>query len=305
MRWSITVPITAQIRACIGGIDETAGSRSPTPKAAKARVAETTYVGERPPGAGASPRGAPQPADRPDPAAAVAQLAPPRVRHRRGALDRRGRPVPPRPRHRGARHPRPRRGCRDGALPLGGSSPTPPGSAAPCWPHNLIRWTIHLGDVHPHGQLTVARTVRSRLLAVPARVVNRSGRLVCGSRSDDRGRQRSSGRLSDFAPCRPSPAERQTAVGRRRRRARGADNPTKRLLPRATTVTSTQCPSAGAITPSRQQQLSRSVDRGSARPSQEPEVLPAVLERFGGIASLLRTLLRLLQRRAPQARGAA
>ncbi len=44
--------------------------------------------------------------------------------------------------------------------------------------HNLIRWTVHLGGVHPHGQLTVARTVRSRLLAVPARVVNRGGRLV-------------------------------------------------------------------------------------------------------------------------------
>jgi len=44
--------------------------------------------------------------------------------------------------------------------------------------HNLIRWTARLGDLHPHGQLTVARTVRTRLLAVPGRLVNRSRRWV-------------------------------------------------------------------------------------------------------------------------------
>lgn len=40
--------------------------------------------------------------------------------------------------------------------------------------HNLIRWTARLGDLHPDGQLTVARTVRTRLLALPGRLVNRS-----------------------------------------------------------------------------------------------------------------------------------
>jgi hypothetical protein len=44
--------------------------------------------------------------------------------------------------------------------------------------HNLIRWTAHLGHLHPGDQLTVARTVRTRLLALPGRLVNRSGRLV-------------------------------------------------------------------------------------------------------------------------------
>jgi hypothetical protein len=44
--------------------------------------------------------------------------------------------------------------------------------------HNFIRWTAHLGDVHPDQQLTVARTIRTRLLALPGRLVNRSGRLV-------------------------------------------------------------------------------------------------------------------------------
>jgi hypothetical protein len=44
--------------------------------------------------------------------------------------------------------------------------------------HNLIRWTARLGDVHPDTQLTVTRTVRSRLLALPGRLINRSRRWV-------------------------------------------------------------------------------------------------------------------------------
>ena len=42
--------------------------------------------------------------------------------------------------------------------------------------HNLIRWTALLGGVHPDDQLTVTRTIRSRLLALPGRLVNRSRR---------------------------------------------------------------------------------------------------------------------------------
>ncbi len=42
--------------------------------------------------------------------------------------------------------------------------------------HNLIRWTVRLGDVHPDDQLTVARTIRTRLIALPGRIVNRSGK---------------------------------------------------------------------------------------------------------------------------------
>jgi len=44
--------------------------------------------------------------------------------------------------------------------------------------HNLIRWTARLGAVHPADQLTVTRTVRSRLLNIPGRLVNRSRRLI-------------------------------------------------------------------------------------------------------------------------------
>jgi hypothetical protein len=44
--------------------------------------------------------------------------------------------------------------------------------------HNLIRWSARLGDIHPDDQLTVARTVRMRVLALPGRLVNRSGSIV-------------------------------------------------------------------------------------------------------------------------------
>jgi hypothetical protein len=41
--------------------------------------------------------------------------------------------------------------------------------------HNLTRWTALLGDIHPADQLTVAATIRTRLIAVPARLVNYAG----------------------------------------------------------------------------------------------------------------------------------
>ena len=44
--------------------------------------------------------------------------------------------------------------------------------------HNLIRWTARLGDLHPAEQLTVARTIRTRLLELPGRLVNRSRQWV-------------------------------------------------------------------------------------------------------------------------------
>lgn len=44
--------------------------------------------------------------------------------------------------------------------------------------YNLTRWTARLGDVHPADQLTVTGTVRTRLLALPGRLVNRSRRWI-------------------------------------------------------------------------------------------------------------------------------
>ena len=44
--------------------------------------------------------------------------------------------------------------------------------------HNLTRWTARLGGFHPDTQLTVTRTIRTRLLTLPGRIVNRSGQPV-------------------------------------------------------------------------------------------------------------------------------
>jgi len=41
--------------------------------------------------------------------------------------------------------------------------------------HNLLRWAAALGE-HATGQLTVAKTFRHRLLAIPGRLVNHAGR---------------------------------------------------------------------------------------------------------------------------------
>jgi hypothetical protein len=42
--------------------------------------------------------------------------------------------------------------------------------------HNLIRWTATLGEVRVDDELTVARTIRTRLIGLPGRLVNRAGR---------------------------------------------------------------------------------------------------------------------------------
>jgi hypothetical protein len=41
--------------------------------------------------------------------------------------------------------------------------------------HNLIRWTVTIGGRVPLQERTVARTIRTRLIAVPARLVNHAG----------------------------------------------------------------------------------------------------------------------------------
>jgi hypothetical protein len=41
--------------------------------------------------------------------------------------------------------------------------------------HNLIRWSAMLGQLTPKDRLVVARTVRTRFLSVPGRLVSRSG----------------------------------------------------------------------------------------------------------------------------------
>jgi Transposase DDE domain group 1 len=42
--------------------------------------------------------------------------------------------------------------------------------------HNMIRWTTALGNARVENQLVVARTIRTRLLTIPGRLINRSGK---------------------------------------------------------------------------------------------------------------------------------
>ena len=42
--------------------------------------------------------------------------------------------------------------------------------------HNMVRWTAIAGKIRVENQLVIARTLRTRLLAIPGRLVNRSGR---------------------------------------------------------------------------------------------------------------------------------
>ena len=44
--------------------------------------------------------------------------------------------------------------------------------------HNLIRWTVTLGTAAAVDQTSVARTIRTRLLAIPGRLVNLAGTIT-------------------------------------------------------------------------------------------------------------------------------
>jgi hypothetical protein len=44
--------------------------------------------------------------------------------------------------------------------------------------HNLIRWTSILGDPNNRDILTVAASFRTQLVAMPGRIINRTGRLT-------------------------------------------------------------------------------------------------------------------------------
>ena len=109
--------------------------------------------------------------------------------------------------------------------------------------------------------------MRTRLLAVPGRVVNRSGRLVLRlsqrwpwAATFIRARER----IRTLPPV-PRAADPRSGVAAEEHE--GADNRGTHgaLLPRATTMApKLNVRSAGAITPSRHQQPSRSVDRGLA-----------------------------------------
>jgi hypothetical protein len=179
VRWSITVPITKQLKAHIDAIDHDAWRPIAYPDGGEAHVAQTTIP------AGKSKRlGEVRLVVRrtrlTDPA--QAQLWPD-WRHHAFITDIDLDTVAADEFHRDhATIELAIRDLKDGAglehCPSGRFFANAAWLACAVLAHNLIRWTARLGGVHPHDQLTVARTIRTRLLALPGRLVNRSGRHV-------------------------------------------------------------------------------------------------------------------------------
>ena len=179
VRWSVTVPITQQVRALVDAIDDQAWVPIDYPEGGEAQVAETTYV------AGSGPRRRKlrlvvRRSRLTDPA----QLRLwPHWRHHAFVTDVELPAVEVDQFHRDhATVELAIRDLKEGA----GMEHCPSGRffANAAWlgcavlAHNLIRWTAELGGVRPDAQLTVASTVRTRLLAVPGRLVNRAGQLL-------------------------------------------------------------------------------------------------------------------------------
>ena len=71
--------------------------------------------------------------------------------------------------------------------------------------HNLIRWTVTIGQATPVDQRTVARTVRQRLIAVPGRLVNHAGSPVLRGLLDWPWRQWFCRRLAELRALQPVP----------------------------------------------------------------------------------------------------
>jgi hypothetical protein len=178
--WSITVKAFAQIKAAIAAIDEAAWIAIDYPEAGEAQVAETIYVTRGHDGKERRVRLVVRRSRLRDPAqlelwpdwryhAFITDLDLPVVEmdrfHRAHASVELA-----------------IRDLKDGAAlehcPSGRFFANAAWLACAVLAHNVVRWTARLGEVHAPDELTVARTLRTRLLTLPGRLVNRSGRLV-------------------------------------------------------------------------------------------------------------------------------
>jgi Transposase DDE domain group 1 len=179
VHWSITVSISREIRARIDAIDETAWTTIRYPDGGEAQVAETTIT------AGKSKRLQTvrlvvRRTRLTDPAQAALW---PDWRHHAFITDLDVAVVEVDQFHRDhATVELAIRDLKDGAglehCPSGKFFANAAWLACAVLAHNLTRWTARLGGMHPAEQLTVTRTVRTRVLALPGRLVNRSGRRV-------------------------------------------------------------------------------------------------------------------------------
>ena len=177
--WSITVRINKTIRACIEGIDEAAWTPIAYPDGGQAQVAEATYTT----GKGTKARQVRLVVRRTRLTGRAQQRLWPDWRHHAFITDLDTPTVAADQFHRDhATVELAIRDLKEGA----GLEHCPSGHffANAAWlgcavlAHNLTRWAAQLGGLHPEDQLTVARTIRNRFLALPGRLVNRSGRHV-------------------------------------------------------------------------------------------------------------------------------
>lgn len=179
VHWSITVSISKEIRARIDAIDETAWTTISYPDGGEAQVAETTIT------TGKSKRlQTVRLVVRRTRLTDAAQAALwPQWRHHAFITDIDFDVVEMDQFHRDhATVELAIRDLKDGAglehCPSGKFFANAAWLACAVLAHNVTRWTARLGRVHPHDHLTVTRTVRTRVLALPGRLVNRSGRHV-------------------------------------------------------------------------------------------------------------------------------
>lgn len=177
--WSITVTINAHVRAAIETIDESAWVPITYPDGGEAQVAETLYVT----GARGRARRLRLVVRRTRLTEAIQHTLWPDWRHHAFLTDLEMPVVALDQFHRDhATVELAIRDLKEGAglehCPSGRFFANAAWLACAVLAHNLTRWTARLGHIQPDGQLTVARTVRSRVLALPGRLVNRSGRLV-------------------------------------------------------------------------------------------------------------------------------
>ena len=179
VRWSVTVRINRQIRACIDGIDEGAWIPIAYPDGGRAEVAEAVYTT----GAGKHRRELRLVVRRTRLTDRSQQRLWPDWRHHAFITNLDLATVEMDQFHRDhATVELAIRDLKEGAgmehCPSGEFFANAAWLACAVLAHNLLRWTARLGDVHPDNQLTVARTIRTRLLSLPGRIVNHSGRFL-------------------------------------------------------------------------------------------------------------------------------
>ena len=173
---TMTMTITARVQRLIEAIDESAWQPITYTDGGEAEVSETIYVAPRR-GAARQVRLVVRRTRLTDPhQRACGPTGATTACHQRRSRNGRSGRLPPRPRD--------DRACDQGPERRAGLEHCPSGRffANAAWlgcavlAHDLVRWTARLGKIHPGTELTVARTVRTRVLALPGRLVNRSGR---------------------------------------------------------------------------------------------------------------------------------